>query len=165
MDTGVIHYIFATIVVLSVLGILVTRNLLYAAFLLVLTFLGVAGLFVLAQADFVAVTQLMIYIGSVLILLIFGIMLTNRVSGQPILTQLNRTVLGVLFSVALFASIVYLSQGFHTTEIVAVPHDIQRLGMAILTDYFILFEVVGVLLLVALVGAATVARFKGEGHG
>jgi len=131
---------------------------------LVLTFLGVAGLFVLAQADFVAVTQLMIYIGGVLILLVFGIMLTNRVAGQPILTQLNRTVLGVLFSVALFASIVYLTQGFHTTEIVAAPYAIQRLGMAILTDYFILFEIIGVLLLVALVGAATIARFKGEDY-
>ncbi|MEQ8531205.1 MAG: NADH-quinone oxidoreductase subunit J, partial [Imperialibacter sp.] len=151
MDIGIIHYIFAALVVLSVLGILVTRNLLYAAFLLVLTFLGVAGLFVLVQADFVAVTQLMIYIGGVLILLVFGIMLTNRVAGQPILTQLNRTVLGIVFSVALFTTIVYFSEGFPATEAVVVPHAIQRLGMAILTDYFILFEIVGVLLLVALV--------------
>ncbi len=164
MGEGIIHYVFGVLVVLSVLGILITRNLLYAAFLLVLTFLGVAGLFVLAQADFVAVTQLMIYIGGVLILLIFGIMLTNRIAGQPIMTQLNRRVLGVVFSLAMFAAIVSLSQGFDNKAVSASPHSVQQLGIAILTDYFILFEIVGMLLLVALVGAATIARFKEEGH-
>lgn len=164
MAQGIIHYIFAALVILSVLGILLTRNLLYAAFLLVLTFLGVAGLFVLAQADFVAVTQLMIYIGGILILLVFGIMLTNRIAGQPILTQLNRRFLGLVFSVALFAAIVFLTQGLGTGQASSSPSSVQRLGIAILTDYFILFEIIGILLLIALVGAATIARFKGEAH-
>jgi len=164
MGEGVIHYIFAALVVVSVFGILVTRNLLYAAFLLVLTFLGVAGLFVLAKADFVAVTQLMIYIGGVLILLVFGIMLTNRIAGQPILTQLNRIGLGVIFSLALFVAIVTLSQGFEHKAVADRTQSVQSLGIALLTDYFVLFEIIGVLLLVALVGAATIARFKGEGH-
>lgn len=165
MEEGIIHYIFVTLTVLSVLGILLTKNLLYAAFLLVLTFLGVAGLFVLAQADFVAVTQLMIYIGGVLILLVFGIMLTNRIAGQAIITQTSRRLIGTVLSLALFCMLVTVFQEFSLPSPSDTGQSVQKLGVAMVTDYLIVFEVVGLVLLVALVGAATIARFKEEGHG
>ena len=165
MEEGLIHYIFGALTVLSVLGIVLTRNLLYAAFLLVLTFLGVAGLFVLAQADFVAVTQLMIYIGGVLILLVFGIMLTNRIAGQAIITQTSRRLIGTVLSLALFGMLVTIFQDFSLPSPSNAGQSVQKLGVAMVTDYLIVFEVVGIVLLVALVGAATIARFKEEGHG
>lgn len=162
MDGNWLYYSFAALAGLSVLGILITRNLLYAAFLLVLTFLGVAGLFVLAGGEFVAVTQLMIYIGGVLILLVFGIMLTNRVAGQPIMTSLSRRAVGVLFSAAVFFAIIYVAGKLKLPAGTpgANHGSVEVLGFAMLTDYLVLFEIIGLLLLVALVGAATIARFK-----
>ena len=68
---------------------MLTRNVLYAAFYLLLTLLGVAGLFVLASADFLAIAQIMIYVGGVLVLVIFGVMLTHK--AEPISTVSSQT--------------------------------------------------------------------------
>lgn len=165
MQPDLIFYLFAGLTALPVVGILLTRNLLYAAFLLVLVFLGVAGLFVLASAEFVAVSQILIYVGGILILLVFGIMLTNRIAGQQVLTDVNRTFVGLLLSTAIFVVLAVVFSGFEgpgqSTSAIN-PGSVERLGMALLTDYILIFEVIGFLLLVALVGAATIARHKQE---
>lgn len=162
MVPGLIYYLFAGITALSVVGILITRNLLYAAFLLVLTFLGVAGLFVLAKAEFVAVTQILIYVGGILILLVFGIMLTNRIGGQQVLTKVSRSFAGVVLTTGIFAVLLVALSYFNAGQSVHQPNfsSINSLGLAMLTDYIFIFELIGILLLVALIGAATIARYK-----
>lgn len=166
MAPGIIFYLFAGITALSVVGILITRNLLYAAFLLVLTFLGVAGLFVLAKAEFVAVTQILIYVGGILILLVFGIMLTNRIGGQQVLTKVSRSFVGVILSAGVF-SVLFMTLQFFNSKTNVPQGDfssINTLGIALLTEYIFIFEVIGILLLVALVGAATISRYKQTGE-
>ncbi|MGB3588505.1 MAG: NADH-quinone oxidoreductase subunit J, partial [Tunicatimonas sp.] len=95
-------YVFAGLVVLSALVVLFTRNILYAAFSLLLTFLGVSAVYVLAGADFLAVMQIMVYVGGVLVLLIFGVMLTNQVAGKSVRTQHHNQFWGLLIGSALF---------------------------------------------------------------
>ncbi|HSQ75876.1 MAG TPA: NADH-quinone oxidoreductase subunit J, partial [Bacteroidota bacterium] len=74
----IVFYIFAAITVLSAFVVVFSRNLMYAACSLLFTFFGVAGLYILLHADFLAVTQILIYVGGILVLLLFGIMLTSK---------------------------------------------------------------------------------------
>ncbi|MEP7234744.1 MAG: NADH-quinone oxidoreductase subunit J, partial [Ignavibacteriota bacterium] len=79
-------YIFGAITVVGAFVTACARNIVYSAFALLFTFFGVAGLYVMANADFLAVTQLLVYVGGILILLIFGVMLTNRIGTVDIRT-------------------------------------------------------------------------------
>jgi NADH-quinone oxidoreductase subunit J len=156
-------YCFATLTVLSALVLLWTRQLLYSAFALLFTFLGIAGLYVLAGADFVAIVQIMIYVGGVLVLLIFGIMLTDRRAGEatPVLGSINRWT-GILAAGGLFAIffIVFLKSNlqFMAPPVSdAQPSSIRAIGIGLMTDYLLPFETAAVLLMVALMGAAYIA--------
>ena len=73
-----IFYVFVFIIIAASLLIIFTRNVMHAVFSTMLVFLGIAGLYVLMQAEFIAATQIMVYVGGVLVLLIFGVMLTTR---------------------------------------------------------------------------------------
>ncbi len=168
-------YGFAALALGGALAVLLTRNVMHAAFFLLLTLLGVAGLFVLTSADFLAVAQLMIYVGGVLVLVIFGVMLTHKPdlktstdSQQPNqVPSLNRfrnswvmtmVVVGgifvTLYSLLARSSFVLLQQpiGWEST--------VTRVGMQLMTEYLVPFELVGILLLAALVGATHLAGNK-----
>ncbi len=156
-------YCFAGITILSALAIVWTRQILYAAFALLFTFLGVAGLYVLAGADFVAVVQILIYVGGILVLLIFGVMLTNRKKeGFPVSGRVNRFT-GLLVAVGLFA--VFLSIFLHANlafldakPTTNTPSSLPQIGVGLMTDYLVPFEVAAILLMVALMGAAFIAQ-------
>jgi NADH-quinone oxidoreductase subunit J len=140
----------------------------YAAFALFLALLGVAALFVLSGADFLAVTQLMVYVGGILVLLIFGIMLTrtpdkSNNSQTPNLVKISakRQVWGILVSGSLF--FVLLTTIFNATftlnsvEPLNSRSTIRTLGVELMTSHLLPFEIAGILLLVALVGATYLA--------
>src|SRR5689334_13462826 len=75
----IVFYVFAAITVGSALVVVLARSLIYSAFALLFTFAGVAGLYVLLGADFLAATQLLVYVGGILVLLLFGVMLTHKI--------------------------------------------------------------------------------------
>ena len=168
--------LFSALTIGGALAVLLTRNVLYSAFFLLLTLLGVAALFVLAGADFLAVAQIMIYVGGVLVLIVFGVMLTAP-AARPQADQTNRDsqrsnavitnhrswawpliVAGgtftVLYQVLLRADFVLLNRPatYQTT--------VDTIGRQLMTEYLIPFEIAGILLLVALVGAAYLAMPK-----
>lgn len=167
-------YLFSVLTLSGALAVLLTRNVLYAAFFLLLTLLGVAGLFVLASADFLAVAQLMIYVGGVLVLVIFGVMLTHKADAPPIMNSqqpnriasLNRSgafvgwffallITGGLF-LALFALIVRANFVL-LNQPVGWQSTVTTIGKQLMTEYVIPFEIAGILLLAALVGATYLA--------
>ncbi|OIP59741.1 MAG: NADH-quinone oxidoreductase subunit J, partial [Ignavibacteria bacterium CG2_30_36_16] len=80
----IIFFVFAITTVGSAFMVVTTRNIVHAAFYLLLTFFGVTGIYVLLGADFVAIVQLVVYVGGILILLIFGVMLTNKITNVQI---------------------------------------------------------------------------------
>jgi len=93
----IIFYIFGAITLAGACTTAFAKNIVYAAFSLLFTFFGVAGLYVMANADFLAVTQLLVYVGGILILLIFGVMLTSRIGAVDIkINTGTRWVPGVL---------------------------------------------------------------------
>jgi NADH-quinone oxidoreductase subunit J len=163
---------FFIMTLVSALGVLWSRNVLYSAFGLILTFLGVAALYVLAGADFLAVAQILVYVGGILVLLVFGVMLTNqpdspRRDGPPVVLTEHRWrlrgtlvaggIFALLMTVLVKANFPALEQNrFEPTE--AAPTVVPQTGLLLMTDYGLPFEIAGILLLVALIGAAYLAK-------
>lgn len=157
----VVFYLFAFITVVSAFIVVFSRNIIYAAFSLLFTFFGVAGLYVLLNADFLAVTQILIYVGGILVLLLFGVMLTSNVINVDIKTETIQTV-PALVLVAIVAG--SLSGLFYSTwKDVSAPETsvvttTPALGKMLMTSYLLPFEIASVVLLVALIGATFIAR-------
>ena len=143
-------------------GIVVfSRNVVHSAFALLFTFFGVAGIYVLLNADFLAVAQILIYVGGILILLLFGVMLTNKVVNVEIKTGTLQTLPASLL-VAMLAGtlcgIYYITDWKIVHGVSNVKTTTNTLGEMFMTRYVLPFEVASVILLVALVGAAFIAR-------
>ena len=157
----IVFYIFAFITVVSAFIVVFSRNIIYSAFSLLFTFFGVAGLYVLLQADFLAVTQVLIYVGGILVLLLFGVMLTNKVVNVEIKTGTLHTIPALVLVAVVAGS---LSGLFYSTwRNVGTPAPgstttTKTLGEMLMTSYLLPFEIASVILLVALIGAALIAR-------
>jgi NADH-quinone oxidoreductase subunit J len=164
MET-ILFYVFAVIVIGSAAIVVFSKNIMYSAFSLLFTFFGVAALYVLLYADFIAVTQIMIYIGGILVLIIFGVMLTSRITGVDIksgITGKFQVGIAVLLTagIAIGLSLMYSNTKWFSGTFTKPSGTINSIGYTLMTDYLLPFEVASVLLLVALVGAAKIARRK-----
>jgi len=157
---AIIFYLFAAITVLSAFFVVTTRNIIYSAYYLMFTFFGVAGIYVLLGADFIAVVQVVVYIGGILILMLFGVMLTNKITNVQIKTGTLKLVPATL-GVALFAGILataLLNTRWKTISAEMPASTAHSLGLLLLQQYAVVFELLGILLLIALIGAASMAR-------
>lgn len=155
-----IFYIFAFIVILSSIIVVTARNIVYSAFALLFTFFSVAGIYVLLNADFIAVVQVIIYVGGILVLIIFGVMLTNKITNVEIKTESIHVVpstiaVGILGGVLVAA---FTKMEWLESEPIQYEKTIVEIGKKITTDYMLLFELAGIILLVALIGAVMMAR-------
>lgn len=156
-----VFYVFAFITVVSAFLVVFTRNIIYAAFSLLFTFFGVAGLYALLHADFLAVTQILIYVGGILVLLLFGVMLTNKVVSVDLKTGTLQTIPALLIVGIVAGSLtaLFYSSWKDVPDPVTEPVSVTRtLGEMLMTGYLLPFEVASVVLLVALIGAARTAR-------
>jgi NADH-quinone oxidoreductase subunit J len=156
-----IFYAFALMTIAGGAGCAFSRNIIYSAWALLFAFMGVAGLYVFLGADFLAVAQVLIYVGGILVLILFAIMLTKQIGEDP---RLSNAHLGLPVGAALAAATV----GTLTYMAVMAPWKLAPaqswepvsagLGVAFLTDFLLPFEVASVVLLAALVGAVIIAR-------
>lgn len=159
-----IFYLFAAITVLSAMMVVTSENIVRSAFYLLATFFGVSGIYVLLGADFVAVTQIMVYIGGILILLLFGVMLTSNITHVEIKKGITKIAPSIVAIGVLLGAVVSIMM---RTEWKTQLSEIQQttsydLGKLLLTDYVLIFELLGILLLIALIGAASMARREQE---
>jgi NADH-quinone oxidoreductase subunit J len=155
-----IFYLFAAVTLVSAFFVVTSRNIVHAAFYLLFTFFGVAGIYVMLGADFVAVVQLIVYVGGILILLIFGVMITNKITQVEIKTGTLHT-LPAAIGVGLFTGIVgavILNTEWRVVESEMPASTLSAIGTSLITEYVVVFELLGILLLVALIGAASMAR-------
>ena len=159
----IIFYFFAIITLVSAAIVVFSRNIIHAAFSLMFTFFGVAGLYVMLNADFIAVTQVLIYVGGILVLILFGVMLTTKVIGVEMKTGTLR-VLPASILVAVLAGtlcgIFWITDwpAQAGTNVEVPPTTAVGIGRALMTTYLLPFEVASVVLLVAMIGAAMIAR-------
>ena len=158
-------YVMALIVVLSGVVVVTSRKMMYSAFSLLFTFFGVAGLYVLLNADFIAVTQIMVYVGGILVLLIFGVMLTSKITGVEIKTgSMGKFEIGIAAAVSLclatFLGIMFMNTKWIIASHPEVQGTIHAIGVSLYTEYLLAFLTAAILLLVAFIGAAKIARRK-----
>ncbi|MCK5455847.1 MAG: NADH-quinone oxidoreductase subunit J [Melioribacteraceae bacterium] len=155
-----IFYLFAAVTLVSGLMVVSSGNIVRSAFYLLATLFGISGLYVLLGADFVAVTHIMVYIGGILILLLFGVMLTSDITNVEI-RKGKATILPAIVGVGvLLGSVVsILMKTNWKIELSKIPKTTTYdLGKRLITDYVLIFELLGILLLIALIGAASMAR-------
>lgn len=137
-----------------------SRSIVYSGFALLGTFAGAAALFVLLSSDFVAVTQLLIYVGGILVLILFAIMLTSQI-GDVALTNLsvNHKVAVPLMGLLLVFLLSLLGKGtWVTLENEEYRSMVAPIGEALLTKYLLPFEIISIALLGALVGAVVIVK-------
>jgi len=155
----VVFGIVAALIVFAAVRLVTTRNLVHGALYLLAVLAGAAILFLLFLAEFVAWVQVLVYIGAVVVLLLFGLMLTRAPIGNMALDSQTRPLAAVV-SLAIFAitsTIVWKTfkgQRVHFSK----PVTVATLGQAIFSRYVLPFEIVSVVLLAALVGAVVLAR-------
>ena len=152
-----------TIIATSAIWVVVSPNLVHSAVSLLFTLFGIAGLYVFLFADFLAATQVVIYVGGILVLIIFGVMLTNKIDKPVIESVSSNKIIGVLISSFIFTilSIIVIQTKWPVIENSSPgPSTVELIGKLILGKYLLPFELVSILLLAALVGAALLARKK-----
>ncbi len=161
ISAKIIFYFFEVAAAVSAMALVFSRNVFYAALLLITCLLSVAGLYVLAFAEFVAVAQIMVYAGGVLVLIIFGIMLTARLGEKPLLVSHGNIFSGAIASIALLIVLCFFITIPTSSSETALPaNTVDHIGRNLMTTHLIPFEIAGILLLVALVGAAVLASQK-----
>jgi len=152
--------IMAITMVASALRMVTTRNVVHAALYLVIVLAGVAGIFILLGAEFLGVTQIMVYIGAIVVLFLFGIMLTKGSFGDDDGVTGERRLMAGLVGLLVFGVMAAaLVESFADAELSrSDPSTTADIADSIFGYYIVPFEAVSVLLLAALIGAIVVAR-------
>ena len=156
----VFFYIAAALVIIGGLGVVLTRNIVYAAFALLAAMLGVAGVYLIMFAEFLALVQVLIYGGAVVIVVLFSLMLT-RIQDFENLTDHRQWPLATLLAIGVFALLVAATL---TTSVRVVERQslgFLELGESLFTDWAVPFEVASLVLLVALIGSIVLVRTSG----
>ena len=154
-----LFYLFVVAAGSSALGILLIRNVFKAALLLLICLLSLAALYVMAFAEFVAVTQIMIYAGGILVVIIFGIMLTSKISGKTLVAGHTNVFSGMLAGLMIAGLLFSLVAKNFSRDIISQENfnTVSETGNQLMTTYMLPFEIAGLLLLIALIGAAVIA--------
>lgn len=153
-------FILAFLAISGGVLLLLFENVMYMLLSLILTFLSIAGLYVLLSAEFLAVVQVLIYSGAIAIIMIFGIMLTKHHETKQGLTSTRRAVL-VITGIVLFFSVVWYAIGdlsFSGETVALHEENTLQIGTALFTHYVIPFELTSIVLLVVLIGAIILAK-------
>jgi NADH-quinone oxidoreductase subunit J len=159
---NIAFYVIAAMMVVGAIRVVTCKNLVHAALWLVLVLAGVAAQYILLAAEFVATTQVLVYLGAVIVLFLFGIMLTRSKTGtdtdldSPVPARIGAGAIGLL----LFGLMGYaLWDGFRGDEFGdMVVQRTAEVSDSIFSTYLVPFEVISVLLLAALIGAIVLAR-------
>lgn len=174
----VMFYVMAFITLGSALVVAMGKNLVRSIFMFFVTLFGLAGLYVLALADFVAVTQIVIYVGGILVLILFAFMLSGKeslaIAQQQTTPYISLKNLPAFLLAAMFLVVMlnvvfkadvnnlpWVRDAIQTKNVVPVNGTINDIGVSLMTRYLLPFEVISIMLMIALVGAAHLSRKEG----
>ena len=161
--SSVFFWLFTLAIVGGALGVVTMRNIFHSAIMLVLTLSGVAGFYILLNAEFLAVVQILIYVGGITVLIVFAVVVSQKVMGEEIV-QSNTLVIPagifalVLFSVLTFSSLKMLWVRKLPSEPIFAITNSKLVGWSLMATYALPFEIVSVILLMVLIGAVVIAR-------
>ena len=167
-----VFWALALVTVASATVVVFARSLIYSAFALLFTFVGVAGLYLLLGADFLATTQLLVYVGGILVLLLFGVMLTHKLYNLELRSEVTQFLPGLVIGGGLFLLLGWpftwpfgrAGLVWQTTWAVGPGRPpaptTAEIGQLFMGRFLLPFEAASILLLVALMGAAMIVRRK-----
>jgi len=167
MSTDLLNFTFISLGIITVgsaVLVVTLRNLIHAALMLGVSFVGVAGLYLLLNAEFIAAAQVLVYVGAITVLVLFAIMLTQGLAGRaPGLASHYQAIVGVTVSALTFTLIGlfiwrHVWPGYYGNTPDPVPNTTWVLGMQFVSTYIIPFEVTSILLLMAMVAAIVLSR-------
>ncbi len=163
--TQIIFWGFVVLTVGSAIVVVFNNKILYSAFALLFTLFGVAGLYVFLAADFLAASQLLVYVGGILTLIIFGVFMTAKITKLTIPEQTQQRYLALIPMIGMLGILIYVlfTADWNVLNQAAEPTT-KELGKLLLTTYLVPFEVASVLLLAALIGAMRLARPREEDY-
>ncbi len=172
----ILFYVMGLIVLASALFVAASKNLVRSVFMFFVTLMGLAGLYILALADFIAITQIVIYVGGVLVLILFAFMLSGRETLATLQQQNTRIIsisklpailLAVLFFIVMVNMVLRANPDqmewikasvASKNEINPGSVTVNNIGINLMTQYLLPFEAISILLMMALVGAAHLSR-------
>jgi NADH-quinone oxidoreductase subunit J len=175
----VLFYAMAFIALGSALFVAATKNLVRSVFMFFITLFALAGLYVLAMADFIAITQIVIYVGGILVLILFAFMLSGRENLNYVAAVQNKFIsvrkfpailLAAAFLIVLVNVVVKMDANnldwiknavAQKTDIPPNANMTENIGVNLMTNYLLPFEAISILLMIALIGAAHLSR-KGD---
>ena len=152
--------IISAFIIASAFWVVFSPNLIHSAVSLLFTLFGTAGLYIYLYADFIAATQVVIYVGGILVLIIFGVMLTNKIETPSIAASSKNQFIGGAGAFIIFimqAGIIFNTQ-WNIGNVQSRDDTVATIGKLLLNEYLLPFEIVSILLLAALMGAALLSR-------
>ena len=159
-----IFLLLSALILGSALAVVMVKNLIHSALWLIASFFGVGALYLLMEAEFIAVVQVLVYVGAISILILFAIMLTRHVTGEGIRQLYRRWWVALLVAAALFGLLIVPTVTNYNWQVTQPQADqpvsiaaAVEIGKAFMGAYLLPFELASVLLLVALIGAIVIA--------
>ncbi len=156
----IVFLVLAVAAVGSAVGVVTSTNIFYSALLLVACLFTVAGFYILLQAPFLAAVQVLIYVGAIAVLILFAIMLTERMMAKKARASNEQWWIALVVAVLLAACMLYVvvSADWRISDGATPADPVAALGQSLLSTYVLPFEVASVILLMALIGAIIIAR-------
>lgn len=162
---SILFWVFSALGIAGAIGLILNRNPVYSALSLVINFFSIAGLYLTLQAEFLAVIQILIYAGAIMVLFLFVIMLLN-LSSEPKVSPFSMAtvaavILGVAFLVEMLIAFTGIGAGAGETPFLQGNFDYnstESIGMMMMTNYLFPFEMISVVLIAALIGAIVIAK-------
>src|SRR5215470_9240861 len=160
----IIFLLISALILGSAVAVVTVKNLIHSALWLIAAFFGVGALYLLMEAEFIAVVQVLVYVGAISILILFAIMLTRHVTGEGVRQLYKRWWVALLVAAGLFGLLIVPTVSEYNWQVpppqVGQPGSIAasvEIGKAFMGEYLLPFELASVLLLVALIGAIVIA--------
>ena len=157
-----LFFLISAVAVIAALGVVLETNVVRAGFLLVMCFGGVAGIYFLLKAPFVAASQILIYAVGITLIIVFGLMLTSFKQEMPKMKgEIGKSILSTVISLGTFYVLSFALLGGKWGVFdapVICPKNTEIIGISMLSSYVLPFELISVLLLVALIGAIVIAK-------
>jgi NADH-quinone oxidoreductase subunit J len=161
----IIFLVLSALTLVAAILVVTVKNIIHSALWLITSFFGVGALYLLMEAEFIAVVQVLIYVGAISILVLFAIMLTRHVTGEGVRQLYQRWWVALIVAAALFSVLIVPTVLNYQWAVVqpaagGQPAGIataRELGTAFMREYLLPFEIASVLLLVALIGAIVIA--------
>lgn len=155
---SILFYLIAGIIVIFSFMAVTLKNIFHSALSLIVALLGVAAVYIYLNAEFLALLQILIYVGAIMTLIIFGIMLTLKISDKTLQQHNKQQLLSFLISGALAALLISIFTRFKVSKVTSVTTpSLAQIGKELLSKYALPFEIISIVLLAALIGAVVIS--------